>query len=754
MIVAALTAAVAYIGLSSSEAIGDSYHLVGEETIPVLNSLEKLKFYTSERTHLYTYVFLSENATPEEYELLNEKSGEFEASLNKYEELVKKFFPNEIRYFGNIKNASGRLEKSSSKLMEMKKSGITVTGSKEFEEFNAAQKELQEDIDSALEKEYEEFNERTKNLDLVIASSRNSIFLVSLITFILSLVIGAVISVSILRPMIRLKDAADEIRKGKLDTAVEIGSNDETGVLAGAINKMVRDLANEIEEHKQTAVNLLEKNEFVKTVLESLPYPFYVIDAKDHTVTLANPAACEMGSADGTTCYALTHKTDKPCRTEEHLCPLEEVKRTGEPAVAEHLHYDKNGNVRNMEVHCYPIFDNNGNVVQAIEYSLDITERKQAEEALHESEERFRSVSQSANDAIITSDSEGIIIFWNNGAQKTFGYQSDEVLGKPLTILMPQRYREAHIKGLERMRTTGESRVIGKRVELEALRKDGSEFPMELSLSTWKTGEKTFYTGILQDITERRRNEEMRRENERLALANRTKSEFLAVMSHELRTPLNSILGFSELLQKKDAGELNEKQRHYTENVHTSGKQLLRIIDEILDLTRVESGKMELAIEHVFVPVAVNEALENIKEKAGKQNIIIKKDLEPEIEFIDTDGQKFRQVLNNLLGNAVKFSKPEGGRITITAVKEGDMAKFSVADTGIGIKEEDMGRLFQSFEQLDDGIARKYGGTGLGLAVSKKLVELLGGRITGESRYGEGSTLTFYLPLALKKEGG
>ncbi|MBU3966481.1 MAG: PAS domain-containing sensor histidine kinase, partial [Euryarchaeota archaeon] len=372
---------------------------------------------------------------------------------------------------------------------------------------------------------------------------------------------------------------------------------------------------------------------------------------------------------------------------------------------------------------------------------------------LRESEERFRSVAQSANDAIISSDGHGKIVFWNDAAKKIFGYESSEVLGKQITILMREKYREDHNKVMERIRTTGESHIIGKTVELHALRKDGSEFPMEISLSSWKTGEKIFFSAIMRDITERRRNEGIQRENERLALANRAKSNFLMVMSHELRTPLNAIIGFTELLKKKEAGDLNQKQQRYADNVHLSGKNLLRIIDDLLDLTRVESGKMEFTIEHVSVPVAVNEVLENIKEKAGKQKIIIKKDLGHEIEFIDTDGQKFRQVLNNLLDNAVKFSKPEGGTVTITAEKEGDMAKFSVADNGIGINEENMGRLFHSFEQLDSGIARKYGGTGLGLAVSKKLVELLGGRIMAQSRYGEGSTFTFYLPVAAKKEG-
>lgn len=225
------------------------------------------------------------------------------------------------------------------------------------------------------------------------------------------------------------------------------------------------------------------------------------------------------------------------------------------------------------------------------------------------------------------------------------------------------------------------------------------------------------------------------------------------VMSHELRTPLNSIIGFSELLNNKDMGELNEKQQRFADNVHSSGKHLLSLIDDILDITRVESGKMDINIEKVYVSKVINESADIIKEKAAKQNIRIITQVSPEIEIIETDAKRFRQVLNNLLDNAVKFSKLEGGTVTIAAVKEEDMAKFSVSDTGIGIKKEDIGRLFHSFEPLDAGLSRKYGGTGLGLAVSKKLVELLGGRITAESKYGEGSTFSFTLPLKVK-EGG
>jgi PAS domain S-box-containing protein len=257
--------------------------------------------------------------------------------------------------------------------------------------------------------------------------------------------------------------------------------------------------------------------------------------------------------------------------------------------------------------------------------------------------------------------------------------------------------------------------------------------------------------GTAQDITDLKKAEMMRVENEQLALASKTKSEFLANMSHELRTPLNSIIGFSELLKQNTNGELNEKHRHFIDNIHTSGKFLLNLINDILDLSKVEAGKLELVIEKISVPRVIDETLSLIKEKAANHNLHLKKELDPSLVFIDADQQRVKQVLFNMLSNALKFSKPEGGTITITVKKEGEMARFSVSDTGIGIKEEDIDKLFRTFEQLDSGITKKYGGSGLGLAISKRLVELHGGKIWVESKYGEGSTFHFTLPLVARK---
>jgi PAS domain S-box-containing protein len=391
---------------------------------------------------------------------------------------------------------------------------------------------------------------------------------------------------------------------------------DSTGKITAGI-----EIGRDITQRKQMLEQLQQKNQFVKAILESLPYPFYVIESTNYVISMANSAAHKRGLGEGSYCYA-AHKSSKPCESKDHQCPLKEVKKAKKPVIVEHIHYDEDGNPRNVEVHCYPIFDSERNVNQAIEYALDITERKKSEE--------------------------------------------------------------------------------------------------------------------------------MRLENARLSSINKAKSEFLATMSHELRTPLNSIIGFSELLKQGSCGELDSKQERYVDNIFASGKHLLGLISDILDLSKVEAGKMELVIERVSVPEIINESISLIKESAAKHNVVLKKELDSQLDIIEADRQRVKQVLFNLLSNAVKFSKPEGGTVTITVKKEADMAMFSVRDTGIGIKEENMGRLFNTFEQLDSSISRKYQGTGLGLAISRKLVELHGGKIMAESKYGEGSTFTFYLPITSK----
>ncbi|MFZ2411536.1 MAG: PAS domain S-box protein [Candidatus Methanoperedens sp.] len=509
---------------------------------------------------------------------------------------------------------------------------------------------------------------------------------------------------------------------------------------------IIEGIATDITERKRAEEQIKQQREFLNNIFESLTHPFYIIDASNYTIMLANPAARLGELTPDSKCYALTHGRDRPC-SGEHTCTLDEVKRTKKPVVVEHIHRDKDGNPMIAEVHGYPIFDNEGNVAQIIEYCLDITERKRTEKEIT----FLASIVKNVPDAVCSIDLNGNIFSWNRGAEKMLGYKAEEIIGKPITITIPEERAQ---KELDHCIGILNSQGFFTDYESVRLTKDGRIIPVEITAVALKDREQniTSYTSIIKDITERKKAAEIHLENLRLEAADRAKTEFLANMSHELRTPLNSILGFSELMNQGLAGKLNEKQERYIDNIHSSGAFLLNLINDILDLSKVEAGKIALVIDKLSVPVIIKETLTLIKETAMKHNVKIETELDPALEFIEADKQRFKQILFNLLSNAVKFSKPKGGTVTITAKKEGDMARFSVSDTGIGIKEENLVKLFHKFEQVEPGISGRYGGTGLGLAISKQLVEQHGGTITADSKFGEGSTFTFLLPVAAKKK--
>jgi signal transduction histidine kinase len=239
---------------------------------------------------------------------------------------------------------------------------------------------------------------------------------------------------------------------------------------------------------------------------------------------------------------------------------------------------------------------------------------------------------------------------------------------------------------------------------------------------------------------------EIQEKNLQLEIAGKHKSEFLANMSHELRTPLNAIIGFSEVLLEKMFGEMNEKQEDYLKDIHSSGKHLLSLINDILDLAKVEAGRMELNLGRFDLPTAIENALTLIRERAMRHSIALAAEVDPQLGELNADERKFKQILLNLLSNAVKFT-PEGGSITVGARLLGDMAEIAVTDTGIGIAPEDQAAVFEEFKQVGTDYTRKAEGTGLGLALTRKFVELHGGAMRLESEPGKGSTFYFTLPL-------
>jgi signal transduction histidine kinase len=262
---------------------------------------------------------------------------------------------------------------------------------------------------------------------------------------------------------------------------------------------------------------------------------------------------------------------------------------------------------------------------------------------------------------------------------------------------------------------------------------------------------KTFATQSVLAIQNARLFREIEEKSQQIQAANRHKSEFLANMSHELRTPLNAIIGFSEVLQERLFGELNEKQAEYTDDILTSGRHLLSLINEILDLSKVEAGRMELEVAVFDLPLAIDNARTFVRERATRHGITLDVKVDNRVGDYVGDERKIKQILLNLLSNAVKFT-PEGGRIGINARPINRAIEISVTDTGIGIAEEDQPKIFEEFRQVGSDSAAKIEGTGLGLTLAKKFVELHGGRIWVESEPGKGSTFVFTLPIKPNSE--
>ncbi len=406
----------------------------------------------------------------------------------------------------------------------------------------------------------------------------------------------------------------------------------------------------------------------------------------------------------------------------------------------------KDGTEFPVEISLGPVETHEG--TQVVATVRDITLRKHAEEALQASEEHLRSVVETASDAIISADRDGKIIYFNSAAERIFGYMNEEVIGGPLSVLMPEHFHDAHRTGFERYLSTGEAHVIGKTVQLVGRRKDGTEFPVELSLAEWKTKNGVFFTGILSDITERKRFEtallQAKNEAER---GSKFKDQFLSTMSHELRTPLNAVLGFSELLSDERYGALNEKQQRYLGHIRTGGELLLSLINDILDLSKIEAGRLELGIEEVPIEAAFAEVLSALRPLAEKKSLDVAHGGETDLA-VRADAIRLKQILMNLLGNAIKFT-PIGGRIQLLARASDGHVRVEVRDSGPGIPPEEQKRIFEAFYRLR-AAGQAPEGTGLGLAITQRLVELQGGQLGLESEPGKGSCFYFTLPALIR----
>jgi PAS domain S-box-containing protein len=371
------------------------------------------------------------------------------------------------------------------------------------------------------------------------------------------------------------------------------------------------------------------------------------------------------------------------------------------------------------------------------------------------SEQHSRAIMENAVDGIITIDEMGTLESFNPAAERLFGYSKDEVIGNNIKMLMPEHYHSEHDQYLDNYRRTGVKKIIGIGQEAEAQHKDGTTFPIELALSKAQADKGRLFTGIVRDITERKEFEaKLKMAKEKAESANIAKSRFLASMSHELRTPLNAVIGYSELLEEVAAEEEQQAYLSDLQKINAAGRHLLGLINDILDLSKIESGRMELFVE----PFIVTELLDTVIEtatpliaKRGNQLVIERPN---ELGEMEADQTKLRQILFNLLSNAAKFT--EGGDIVLAVNRETvdgwDWLEFVVSDSGIGMNDEQLGRLFEEFGQADPSTTSKYGGAGLGLSISRKLCQMMQGDISVKTVPDKGSRFTVRLPARFRTE--
>ena len=344
-------------------------------------------------------------------------------------------------------------------------------------------------------------------------------------------------------------------------------------------------------------------------------------------------------------------------------------------------------------------------------------------------------------DAIVMMDGEGRIALANGQAEKLFRYPRADLLGQPIETLLPERYRAKHAGHRNGFFAQPRTRGMGAGLELYGRRGDGEEFPVEISLSPVNTAAGPMVLSAIRDVTARKRVEAS------LLQASRLKSQFLANMSHELRTPLNGIIGFSELMVDGKAGELSARQRAFLQDILDSGRHLLHLVNDLLDISKIEAGRMELHEEEFVLADAMQEACAVLAPAVAEKRLDLAWSVEAPLDRVRLDRQKFKQVLLNLASNAVKFTDAEGVIRIVASRPQPEELVLSVRDNGIGIAEADQRRLFVEFERLDPAETSRRPGTGLGLALTRRLVELQGGHIGLESEPGQGSCFTVRLPL-------
>lgn len=486
---------------------------------------------------------------------------------------------------------------------------------------------------------------------------------------------------------------------------------------------------------EQATARIKEREERFRLLIECLPVATLQFNGEGR-IEIANRSAaqlldCSVSELMGESVLRLIPSLGSPHELPEQLADSDEC------------------TLRTLRGDTIPVSISLNSLYEGSGYLLNLVDLR----ARKVGEERFRLVVEASPNAIVLVDEMGRIAMVNRQTELLFGYERQALLGEPVEMLLPAAQRGNHVVLRQGYQAMPEQRRMGSNRELFGQHREGRMIPLEVGLSPIRNGDESLVQAVIIDISERKAAEQRLREQaEQLLLANRYKSEFLANMSHELRTPLNSILILSDQLRQNVVGNLTEKQTKHADIVYRAGNDLLQLINDVLDLAKVEAGRIQIKLEPIGMQDVLAELDASLRPMAEVKGLRLHTQLDGSTpRVVHGDRVRLHQILRNLLANAIKFT--DKGEVTLTVSSQGAQADgrhllvFSVQDTGIGIDPAQHEQVFQAFQQLDGSTSRRFGGTGLGLAITRQLVLALDGDISLQSAPGQGATFTVRLPV-------
>ncbi|GAB4255383.1 MAG: hypothetical protein Kow0065_03330 [Methylomicrobium sp.] len=497
-----------------------------------------------------------------------------------------------------------------------------------------------------------------------------------------------------------------------------------------------------LQEDPDQRLNILER------AVEASSGSICISDARlpDMPLIYVNPAFESITGYDrnevlGRNCRFLQGNDRNQPGLDEIRAALRE-KRAGEALLR---NYRKDGALFLNNLRIAPIHNTQGQLTHYIGLIDDVTDRKKAERTLEESSRHTQAILDNVIDGVITIDPYGIVQSFNRAAERIFGYRAAEIIGGTVNQLMPEPYRSGHDRYIANYLSGAPARVIGLGRETEGVRKNGTVFPMELAVSEIVSDGRYLFIGLVRDISERKRIEtELIAAKEKAELASLAKSKFLSSMTHELRTPLNAILGFAGLLQMDET--LSHENHENVSEILQAGRHLLALINEVLNLAQIESGNIQVTLESVSIGQIVHDCLALIRPLADARGIKLK-DADLTDIAVKADAMRLKQVVLNLLSNAVKYNRIAGEVRLHWLDSEAGKVRLAISDSGVGIAREQLDEVFQPFNRIGaEGLGIQ--GSGIGLTISRQLIELMGGAIGVDSEVGIGSRFWIELPIA------